>query len=127
MAQPSWAPEGVDVNRPSSARTRDFVLEDSTDIIAALRDAVAPGSHLSSTMTSDARPQRMAEGMGVITQHGGFLTMPHSRAEMERLCAGPEPVESGPVWSHERRPDAPKGPAKELDRQLVLSRVGRKT
>ncbi|HET8662345.1 MAG TPA: SAM-dependent methyltransferase [Micromonosporaceae bacterium] len=105
-----------------------FVMEDPAGIVAAFRDATAPGSYLVvSTITSDARQDRMAAGQEVVAQQGGLLTALRSRAEVERLLAGFDLVEPGLVWAHEWRPDPPEGSAADLDQPFILSCLGRRT
>ncbi|HZN19763.1 MAG TPA: SAM-dependent methyltransferase [Micromonosporaceae bacterium] len=117
----------LDFNQPIAVLliTLHFVPDNPAGVVAAFRDAVAPGSYLAVFhMTAETRPEEMAEIVQMM-QHGGLAVRPRPRAEVERLFEGLDLVEPGLVWTHEWRPD-PHGQAGDLDRPFILSGIGRK-
>lgn len=97
-------------------------------IVAALRRAMAPGSHLVlSHATGDARPDAVAAAAEVYRRAGIPFT-PRGRKRIAELLAGFEPAEPGLVWLPQWRPDEADAVdfAADPAAALALGGVGRK-
>ncbi|QQQ77770.1 SAM-dependent methyltransferase [Saccharothrix sp. 6-C] len=98
---------------------------DPAGVIAAYRDAVAPGSHLAlSQFSSDLQPEEMAGVVAVMRQSPDPM-FPRTRAEITALFDGFELVEPGVVPLPRWRPE--EGSVQEdADRAGIFAGVGRK-
>ncbi|MEV4107223.1 SAM-dependent methyltransferase [Nonomuraea sp. NPDC049695] len=125
--------EAIDFDRPVGVLLTAIVhyLGDSDrpqEIVASLRDAVAPGSHLvMSHATSDARAEAVDTVTEVYEGTDAPLTL-RSRERIAELFEGFGLVDPGLVWLPEWRPDQADtidfadGP----ESSLILCGVGRK-
>ncbi|MFG3436220.1 SAM-dependent methyltransferase [Nonomuraea sp. NPDC047897] len=102
--------------------------DDPARIVATLRRAVAPGSHLVlSHATGDARPAAMA-AVARVYRRAGIPFTPRGRERITELLAGFALAEPGLVWLPQWRPDEadaidfPADPASSL----ALGGVGRR-
>ncbi|GAA0521105.1 hypothetical protein GCM10011581_11610 [Saccharopolyspora subtropica] len=99
---------------------------DAPAIIAAYRDALAPGSYLAlSHFTADISPDEMA-GVVEIMRRSSDPIHPRTRAEITELFAGFEIVEPGIVGTALWRPDRPEQAADEPGGSQIYAGVGRK-
>jgi hypothetical protein len=99
---------------------------DAPGIVAAYRDALAPGSWLAvSHFTADLMPDEMANIVEVM-KHTRDPIFPRSQAEIERLFAGFDLAEPGVVPTPLWHPDAPLAPEDDPARAGILAGVGRK-
>lgn len=127
------ASAGLDFDRPVAVllvSVLPFVPDedDPAGIVAAYREATAPGSYLAiSHGTNDYRPEAVGEVEGVYTrttQPGVF----RSRAQIEELMRGYEPVPPGLVDVINWRPDpeavAPDPLGGDVKRYSLYAAVG---
>ncbi|MGW0804918.1 SAM-dependent methyltransferase [Nonomuraea sp. NPDC002799] len=126
--------EAIDFSRPVGVllvAIMHFIGESDhpKEIIARLRDAMAPGSYLvMSHGTSDARAAAVDKGTEVYKSAGNPLTL-RGREQVLELFEGFDLVDPGLVWLPEWRPgqadtiDFTSGP----EASLILCGVGRKT
>ncbi|WP_238016201.1 SAM-dependent methyltransferase [Dactylosporangium sp. AC04546] len=90
-----------------------FVPDDAKPgrLIAQLRDATAPGSHLVvSHLTLDGVAEAPARQGQEVYRSSTAPIVPRTRTDILRLFEGYDLVEPGLVWLGEWRPDAPGGP-----------------
>jgi S-adenosyl methyltransferase len=92
--------------------------ENPGQIVATLRDALAPGSYLAlSHATADLRPAAAMQAAAVYDQATSTVT-PRTHAQIEAFFDGWELLEPGlvqvPLW----RPDSKSPSAKELSKEL---------
>jgi SAM-dependent methyltransferase len=103
-------------------------IPDSADpagIVATLRDALPPGSHLVlSHGTRDARDAAVAKGTEVYERATAPLVL-RTREEIHRLFDGFELTEPGLVWLPQWRPDHDT-PVEHPEQALIMAGVGRK-
>ncbi|MFC4535495.1 SAM-dependent methyltransferase [Sphaerisporangium dianthi] len=94
------------------------------EVVARLRDLMAPGSHLAvSSVTPDPHPEETAALIKVSTSAGApFVARSHG--EVTRFFEGLDLVEPGLVSAPEWRPQIAR--AVDLDKMWVLAGVGRK-
>lgn len=100
--------------------------DDPPGIIAAIREALAPGSYLVlGHVTADYVPASLTSGALAMFEAASARVWPRSAAEIRRLFHGFELVEPGLVPSYAWRPerDEPDGRA----RTMILGGVARKT
>lgn len=99
------------------------------EVVAAYRDATAPGSHLALThATGDYRPQ-MAKAAEEVYQRASHQMRYRSKAEIGALLAGYELVEPGLVDMISWRPDPEAGPdplGGDVTRYSGYAAVGRR-
>jgi O-methyltransferase involved in polyketide biosynthesis len=107
------------------AMTHFLTVDERPSVMGRLRDALAPGSHLTVThvTTDDKAPEAVAQIEAV------YATTPtpiyfRDRANIEEFFAGFELVEPGLVTPDDWRPD-PDDPAPEATKWLYAG-VGRK-
>ncbi|WP_327087114.1 SAM-dependent methyltransferase [Nonomuraea sp. NBC_01738] len=124
---------GIDFDRPVAillVAVLHFVAEadDPERIVAALRDIMAPGSHLViSHAAAEARAAAVARGVEIYDRSHTPIT-PRSRKAIEALFAGFDLVDPGLVWLPEWRPeqadhiDFPRDPGSSLQ----FGGIGRK-
>lgn len=103
--------------------------DDPAAVIAAFREATAPGSYLVlSHATSDYRPERATRTQGIYAKASHTATF-RSRAQIEAFMAGYELVEPGLVDVINWRPDPDAGPDRlggDVTRYSLLAAVGRR-
>ncbi|XVS65943.1 SAM-dependent methyltransferase [Actinosynnema sp. CA-299493] len=98
---------------------------DPAGVVAAYRDAVAPGSHLAlSQFSDDLQPEEMA-GVVAVMRESPDPMFPRTRAEITALFDGFDLVEPGVVPLPRWRPE--EGSVEEdADRAGIFAGVGRK-
>lgn len=100
--------------------------DEPNQIIARLRDALAPGSHLViGHPTADSLPEVWETFVQMSIQAGNPIT-PRSHAEVTQQFAGFELVAPGLVWAPSWRPDDPAGVGDHPERTSNYAGVGRK-
>ncbi|MBB6351057.1 SAM-dependent methyltransferase [Nonomuraea muscovyensis] len=102
--------------------------DDPAHIVATLRRAMAPGSHLVlSHVTGDARPATV-EAAAEVYGRAGVPLHPRGRERIAELLAGFEPAEPGLVWLPQWRPEEADviDFAADPTASLALGGVGRK-
>jgi hypothetical protein len=98
--------------------------QDPYTLVAALLDALAPGSYLTlSHCTGDFDPAAWAR-VTEVYMRGGTRAQVRSRAEVERFFAGLVLEEPGVVVAHRWRPDPFDGPAGRLADAAVALYAG---
>jgi S-adenosyl methyltransferase len=91
-------------------------------VVATLRDAVVPGSHLAlSHVTSDASPQ-IAAKVSAANERTATFAMARTTAEVTRFCDGFDLVEPGLVAVTRWRPERPED--LDADRDLLCMCAG---
>jgi SAM-dependent methyltransferase len=101
--------------------------EDPWRIVAALRDALAPGSYLVvAHATDDSRPQVAQAAERVYNHSVSARARMRPRADILRFFDGLELVDPGLVHLQQWRPDPPADVAGDADRFWVLAGVARK-
>jgi len=96
------------------------------EIIATLRETLAPGSYLViGHGCRDARPERAASAANAYTSQVAAQLAMRSRAEIARLFDGFELADPGLVWLPEWRPDAPGDVPEHPEHTWTLAGVGR--
>ncbi|MER7890912.1 SAM-dependent methyltransferase [Micromonospora sp. NPDC094482] len=104
-----------------------FVADDDRpgEILATLREALAPGSHLVLSQASDdgRSEDERAEAERVYRRTDNPLWV-RSRAELTALFDGFELIEPGVVWVPEWRPESPDS-AEDAERAVFMGGVGR--
>lgn len=99
---------------------------DPRGIVAAYRDAVAPGSYLGfSQFTADMMPEEMARIVEVMS-HSRDPMYPRSKAEILELFDGFELVPPGIVATSEWRPQSPTDTYDDPARAGIYAGAGRK-
>lgn len=100
--------------------------KDPEAIVAAYRDAVAPGSYLGfSQFTADMMPAEMARVVEVMSNSRDPM-FPRSHAEITRLFDGFELVAPGIVATSEWRPKSPTDTCDDPARAGIYAGVGRR-
>jgi S-adenosyl methyltransferase len=103
--------------------------DDPAAVVAAFREATAPGSYLVlSHATSDYRPERATRTQGIYAKASHTATF-RSRTQIEALMDGYELVEPGLVDVINWRPDPDAGPDRlggDVTRYSLLAAVGRR-
>jgi SAM-dependent methyltransferase len=100
--------------------------EDPAGIVARLRDAMAPGSHLVVSHTANESPAEvMAAAQQGFRLAGAPLT-PRTRAQIEGLFDGFELVEPGLVEVSQWRPETPQTATAGKSPWTIVGGVGRK-
>jgi SAM-dependent methyltransferase len=95
-------------------------------LVARLRDALAPGSYLAvSHATADSLPE-VWERVVQLSVTSAYPITPRSRAEVERFFTGFELVEPGVVWAPRWRPEHPDDMGEHPERSSNYAGVGRK-
>ena len=101
--------------------------EDPWRIVAALRDALAPGSHLVlSHVTDDGRPEVMQAAEKVYNRSVTTQVHMRSRAEILRFFDGFDLVDPGLVFLPQWHPDSPADVPEDPTRFAGLAGVARK-
>ncbi|SRR6266545_501257 len=124
--------ELIDFGRPVGlllASLLHFIpdADDPAAIVAALRDAVAPGSYVViSHVTSDSRPTA-STAVAAANQHSAMFASARTSAEVERLFAGFELVEPGLVPVEQWRPEPANGRRDGREPLCMHAGVGYKT
>src|SRR6266545_3977815 len=96
------------------------------EILARLRDAMAPGSYLVVSHTANESPDEvMAAAQQGFRLAGAPLT-PRTRAEISRLLEGFDLVDPGLVEVSQWRPDAPEAPTPSGSPWTIVGAVARK-
>lgn len=100
--------------------------EDPAGIVATLRDALAPGSHLVISHTASESPGEIMEAAQRGFRASGAPLVPRTRAEIERFFDGTGLLDPGLVDVRDWRPVGPQreGPAKALP-WTIVGGVGR--
>jgi SAM-dependent methyltransferase len=99
--------------------------DNPTAVLAALRDALAPGSYLAITHgTGDSRPRSASDAQGVYQRTAYPLTM-RSRAGIASLFGGFDLIEPGLVWVSQWRPDSLEEIDEHPERHAIIGGVGR--
>ena len=97
------------------------------EIVAALRDAVAPGSHIAiSHLSSEHRPEDAAQLGAHAAQRSGVPIIFRTREEITGFFDGLTLLEPGVVELPQWRPESPEDISEEQGRSLGLAGVGRK-
>jgi hypothetical protein len=105
----------IDLSRPLGVlmiAVLHFLGDDDApaEIVAAYRDATAPGSHIAIThATGDYHPE-MAKAAEVVYQRASHQIHYRTKQQIGALLAGYEPVEPGLVDMIHWRPDPDQGP-----------------
>jgi hypothetical protein len=99
----------------------------ATDIVATLRDALAPGSYLVICHACrDEQPSLATSFESVYNSRVTAQLAMRSRDEIAGLCGGFTLLEPGLVWIPEWRPDSPGDVPADPSRYWALVGVGRK-
>ncbi len=100
--------------------------DDPASVIGTFRDAMAPGSHLLLSHTTDEG--RRSEGQQVKQLYRSTTDPIHfrSRSEIESLFAGWDLVDPGVVWVPQWRPDWPDEVGDDPSVSTILGGVARK-
>jgi hypothetical protein len=94
-------------------------------VLAALCDALAPGSYLAITHgTGDSRPRAASDAQGVYQRTANPLTL-RSHAEIAGLFDGFDLIEPGLVWVSQWRPDSVEEIDERPERHAMIGGVGR--
>ena len=98
----------------------------AADIVATLRDALAPGSHLVICHACrDEQPGLATSFENVYNSRAAAQLTMRSRDEIAGLCAGFTLLEPGLVWIPEWRPDSPGDVPADPSKYWALVGVGR--
>jgi hypothetical protein len=100
--------------------------EQAADIVATLRDALAPGSYLVICHACrDEQPGLATSFEAVYNSRVTAQLFMRSRDEIARLCDGFTMLEPGLVWIPQWRPDSPGDVPEDPSRYWALVGVGR--
>ncbi|MEU9790143.1 SAM-dependent methyltransferase [Streptomyces sparsogenes] len=105
------AAEVLDLSRPvalSLISLMHFIPDEdgAYDLVHALMDALAPGSHLVFSHATSDGSEEEAEKVVALYRQGGVTLRPRTRAEVARFFHGLEPVGPAPALVSQWRPDA---------------------
>jgi SAM-dependent methyltransferase len=106
-----------------------FVLDDDDPygVVARLRDALAPGSHVViSHGTADSLPEEAARRWVELFRRTPTPGTPRPKAAVERFFAGLDMVEPGLVWAPQWHPEHPDEVGDHPERSATYVGVGRK-
>jgi hypothetical protein len=101
--------------------------DDPAAIIATLREATSPGSHLvmSHGSAESRRPDEAAGGRAVYQRTASPLTL-RDRTELRALFAGYDLLEPGVVWVPQWHPDSPDEVGEHPEMTAIIGGVGRR-
>lgn len=100
--------------------------DDPYHVVAQLRDALSPGSHLVvAHITDEARPEQWAR-MVELSRRSGTPVTPRTRAQITDLFDGFDLLDPGVVWAPQWHPDQP-GTVESPELSNNLVGVGRAT
>jgi SAM-dependent methyltransferase len=100
--------------------------EEAGQVVARLRDAVAPGSYLVMAHGSHEGRPELVEKLAQLTARTTTPFKPRSRAQVEKLFDGFELIEPGIVWVSEWRPESPEDVDDHPEYANNFGGVGRK-
>jgi len=105
-----------------------FIADDPISILARLTGPLAPGSYLAiSHLTLDGVPGADKDAGMDIYRRGGIDLTSRTRAEVEEMFDGFDPVEPGVVWVPQWHPESPLDAYhNEPERSALYAGVGRK-
>lgn len=120
-----------DFDRPIAvilALVAHFIPDDSETaaIIATLRDALAPGSHLViAHACRDDQPEMLSSFERTYNEQVNARFRPRTQDEIERLCDGFTLLDPGLVWVTQWRPDSPEDVPDDPAKYWAMVGVGR--
>jgi S-adenosyl methyltransferase len=105
-----------------------FVTDDECpgEIIARIRDTIAPGSYIVISHVTPERRESEVNGAVKVYERASSTVTPRSREQIEKILDGFELVEPGLVFPPEWRPDVPESARVRNAVWGVLAGVGRK-